>query len=163
MFDRKPLNHPQIRLSVRSWAPGLRNFSVITFHCLGPFPYKNALKKENSTNIQPFWPNGSGNIYGGRESPSPPTLHPSRPFKKWPSEGKQRAAWGEKKTKMAASSVGKLLLESRTFGLKNMLFDVQIPYIVFLRPWLIYLHLKGWLEKSEELWHVTRELSFPFW
>ena len=49
MFDRKPLNHPQIRLCVRSLAPGLRNFSVITFHCLGPFPYKNALKKRTQS------------------------------------------------------------------------------------------------------------------
>lgn len=59
---------------------------------------------------------------------------------------KASAAWGEKETKMAASSVGKLLLESRTFGPKNMLFHVQIPYIALLSAWLIYLYLKGWLE-----------------
>ena len=45
-----------------SWAPGLRNVSVITFHCLGPFPYKNTVKTENSTNTQPFWPSGCQNL-----------------------------------------------------------------------------------------------------
>lgn len=144
MFDRKPLNHPQIRLNVRSVAPALRNFSVITFHCLGPFPYKNALKTRTQPTFSRF--DLMGVILRRRESPSPPTLHLSRPFKKWPSEPKQCAAWGEKETKMAASSVGKLLLESRTFGPKNMLFDVQIPYIALLGAWLIYLYLKGWLE-----------------
>lgn len=54
MFDRKPLNHPQIRLSVRSVAPALRNFSVITFHCLGPFPYKNALKTRTQPTFSRF-------------------------------------------------------------------------------------------------------------
>ena len=54
MFDGKPLNQPQIRLSVRSWAPGLRKFSVITFHCLGPFPYKNALKKRTQPTFSRF-------------------------------------------------------------------------------------------------------------
>ena len=43
--------------------------------------------------------------------------------------------------------------------------DFDVAYIVFLSAWLIYLYLKGWLplEKSEELWHVTREVSSTFW
>ena len=41
-------------------------------------------------------------------------------------------------------------------------FDVQIPYIVFLSVWLIYLYLKGWFEKSEELACMLQENFHPF-